>query len=67
MPMQVTEQAVLEVENWQKESGKKLKTLFSEDTDVDSLSHFILGRGLQVSAGIINEIDSIEMKEGFIY
>ncbi len=65
--MQYNEEAVLDSETEDKRSETNLNMLFSQDVSFDALSHFIIARDLNMSAGIISEIDSIEMEEGFIY
>jgi len=65
--MQYNKEAVLDMEIEENRSETNLNMLFSQDINFDALSHFIIARDLHMSPGIISEIDSIEMEEGFIY
>lgn len=49
-------------------SDRSLEALFCEEFHSDRMtSNFAIAKDLNVSVGVIEQIESIEMKEGFIY
>lgn len=58
---------LIDVEKDEENAEMELNSFFSKDACFDAMSRFIIARDLRLSAGIVSEIDSIEMEEGFIY